>query len=66
MKKQYLPIAIIGGGPIGLAAASHLKKSNQPFILFETGQQIGANILKAQSHQLFNFCDIVTLSLMSE
>jgi len=54
MKKHNLPIAIIGGGPIGLAAAAHLKKSNQPFILFEIEQQIGANILKWGHVRLFS------------
>jgi len=36
MNNHDLPVAIKGGGPVGLAAAAHLKKSNQPFILFET------------------------------
>src|SRR5699024_11290512 len=34
-----LPVAIIGGGPVGLSAASHLVSRNQPFILFESGEQ---------------------------
>ena len=54
MNKSDLPVAIIGGGPIGLATAAHLKKSNQPFILFETGKQIGANILKWSHVKLFS------------
>jgi thioredoxin reductase len=54
MNKKDLPVAIIGGGPVGLAAAAHLKKSNQPFILFETGNQIGANILKWGHVRLFS------------
>lgn len=54
MKKQNLPVAIIGGGPVGLSAAAHLKKSNQPFILFETGRQIGSNILKWGHVRLFS------------
>jgi len=37
-----------------LAAAAHLKKSNQPFILFETGKQIGENILKWGHVRLFS------------
>lgn len=40
-----LPVAIIGGGPVGLAAAAHLAQANQPFILFETGKSIGHNLL---------------------
>ncbi len=45
MIKNKLPIAIIGGGPVGLAAAAHLLDSKQPFILFESGKSVGANIL---------------------
>uniref|UniRef100_UPI00403EA75B FAD-dependent oxidoreductase n=1 Tax=unclassified Paenibacillus TaxID=185978 RepID=UPI00403EA75B len=29
------PVTIIGGGPIGLAAAAHLAERGQQFILFE-------------------------------
>ncbi|GAA4898217.1 FAD-dependent oxidoreductase [Flaviramulus aquimarinus] len=54
MNNHDLPVAIIGGGPVGLSAAAHLKKSNQPFILFETGSQIGANILKWGHVRLFS------------
>ncbi|MCK0180636.1 NAD(P)-binding domain-containing protein [Flavobacteriaceae bacterium S0862] len=54
MNNHNLPVAIIGGGPVGLSAAAHLKKSNQPFILFETGSQIGANILKWGHVKLFS------------
>ena len=45
MKNNKLPIAIIGGGPVGLAAAAHLLNSKKPFILFESGASVGANIL---------------------
>ncbi|MDH5415088.1 MAG: NAD(P)-binding domain-containing protein, partial [Flavobacteriaceae bacterium] len=54
MNNHDLPVAIIGGGPVGLSAASHLKKSNLPFILFETGDQIGANISKWGHIRLFS------------
>lgn len=40
-----LPVAIIGGGPVGLATAAHLAQANQPFVLFETGKSIGHNLL---------------------
>ncbi|MGG3452052.1 FAD-dependent oxidoreductase [Domibacillus aminovorans] len=39
-----LPVAIIGGGPVGLAAASHLAERGESFILFESGSHVGANI----------------------
>lgn len=45
MNKNNLPVAIIGGGPVGLAAAAHLAKRNIPFRLFEAGHSVGANFL---------------------
>ena len=45
MEINKIPVAIIGGGPIGLAAAAHLIKRNQAFVLFESGETIGNNIL---------------------
>lgn len=49
-----LPVAIIGGGPVGLAAASHLAKRGISFILLEAGSQIGANILTWGHVRLFS------------
>ncbi|WP_299459466.1 NAD(P)-binding domain-containing protein [uncultured Microscilla sp.] len=49
-----LPTAIIGGGPVGLAAAAHLVLANQPFILFETGKIVGHNLLDWGHVQLFS------------
>lgn len=45
MTDNKLPVAIIGGGPVGLAAAAHLVKRNIPFILFEAGESVGQNFL---------------------
>ncbi|ANN31995.1 hypothetical protein A9498_10075 [Bacillus thuringiensis serovar coreanensis] len=42
---KQLPVAIIGGGPVGLAAAAHLARNGESFILLEAGQNIEANIL---------------------
>ncbi|WP_102691589.1 NAD(P)-binding domain-containing protein [Rummeliibacillus pycnus] len=42
--ESQLPIAIIGGGPIGLAAGAQLISRHQSFILFEQGSEIGSNI----------------------
>lgn len=39
-----LPVAVIGGGPIGLAALAHLLERGEKAILFEAGADIGANI----------------------
>src|SRR5882672_4413491 len=33
-----LPVAVIGAGPVGLAAAAHLAERGLPFVLFEAGQ----------------------------
>ncbi|MBY0213856.1 FAD-dependent oxidoreductase [Priestia aryabhattai] len=53
-KHKHLPVAIIGGGPIGLAAAAHLAKQGQSFILLEAGSQVGANILTWEHVRLFS------------
>ncbi len=39
-----LPVAIIGGGPVGLAEAAELAKHGEPFILFEAGSDVASNI----------------------
>lgn len=44
-----LPIAIIGGGPVGLAAASHLLERGENPVLFESGPEI-ANSIKSWQH----------------
>lgn len=41
---EALPVAIIGAGPIGLAAAAHLAERGLPFRLYEAGETVGANI----------------------
>lgn len=42
MKK--LPIAIIGGGPVGLAAAAQLLERGEPTVVLEAGDSVGANV----------------------
>ena len=39
-----LPVAVIGGGPVGLAAAAHLVEYGQPFVVLEAGAGPGAAI----------------------
>ncbi len=39
-----LPVAIIGGGPVGLSAVAHLLERGETPILFEAGETVGANI----------------------
>lgn len=44
MDQSNLPVAIIGGGPVGLAAAAHLVSKGESFVLFEAAGQIAGNI----------------------
>jgi len=39
-----LPVAVIGAGPVGLAAAAHLHHYGQPFFVLEAGPEPGAAI----------------------
>lgn len=41
-----LPVAIIGAGPVGLAAAAHLLERGETPLLFEAGPTVGASMLK--------------------
>ncbi len=41
---ETLPIAVIGAGPVGLAAAAELAVRHLPFVLFESGDGPGAAI----------------------
>ena len=47
------PVAIIGAGPIGLAAAAHLKSYNIPFIILEKNE-VAANVATWEHVQLFS------------
>ena len=44
MSMSTLPVAVIGTGPVGLAAAAHLLERGETPIVFEAGAQVGANI----------------------
>lgn len=39
-----LPVAIIGAGPVGLAAAAHLAERGQRFVVFEQGESAAAAV----------------------
>ena len=43
-KPHSLPVAVIGAGPVGLAAAAHLLAYREPFVVLEAGAEAGAAI----------------------
>jgi thioredoxin reductase len=49
LRPNELPVAVVGAGPIGLAAAAHLAGRNLPFVVFEAGDVVGASV-RAWSH----------------
>lgn len=49
-----LPIAIIGAGPVGMAAAAHLSAKNEKFVIIESGHSVGFNILQWSHVRLFS------------
>lgn len=42
--RNELPVAVIGGGPVGLAAAAHLIERDIPVRLYEAGATVGASV----------------------
>jgi thioredoxin reductase len=42
--KNPLPVAVVGGGPVGLTAAAQLLARRQPFIVLEAGPEVGAAV----------------------
>ena len=49
-----LPVAIIGAGPVGLAAAAHLASRDQPFVVLEAGPSVGAHVSAWRHVQVFS------------
>lgn len=54
MTSSTLPIAIIGAGPIGLAAAAHLLRKGETPLVLEAGTSVGTNILAWGHVRLFS------------
>jgi thioredoxin reductase len=54
MNQLQLPTAIIGGGPVAMAAAAQLAKRNMPFILFEKGTEVGSSVLSWKHVRMFS------------
>jgi cation diffusion facilitator CzcD-associated flavoprotein CzcO len=65
-----LPIVVIGAGPVGLAAASHLVAQHQSVIILEAGDRIAANLESYRQVGLFSRwrhnVDPVAVQLLSE
>ncbi len=51
---SHLPVAIIGAGPVGLAAAAHLVDKGEQFFILEAGPQIGHHIQQWGHVRLFS------------
>ena len=51
---KSLPVAVIGAGPVGLAAAAHLEVRGIPFTLFEAGQTVASNIQSWKHIRVFS------------
>ena len=54
METNHLPVAIIGAGPIGLAAAAHLLRRGEMPLVFEAGPSVGAAVLEWGHVRLFS------------
>lgn len=54
MDTKNIPVAIIGAGPVGLAAAAHLAVRGQRFVLFEAGPTVAANVLSWKHVRIFS------------
>ena len=54
MDTTRLPVAVIGAGPVGLAAAAHLIRRGETPIVFEAGREVGANIREWGHVRLFS------------
>ncbi|GHO74405.1 flavoprotein [Ktedonobacter sp. SOSP1-85] len=65
-----LPVAIIGAGPVGLAAAAHLLRKGETPLLFEAGDTVGTSVLRWGHVRLFSpwryMLDKEAVSLLEE
>lgn len=65
-----LPVAIIGAGPVGLAAAAHLVAHGETPIVFEAGDTVGQSVLQWGHVHVFTpwrYCiDKLTASMLAD
>jgi len=52
--RDQLPVAVIGAGPVGLAAAAHLVERGIEPLVLEASAMVGANLLDFGHVQLFS------------
>ncbi|HEY6510812.1 MAG TPA: NAD(P)-binding domain-containing protein [Burkholderiaceae bacterium] len=53
-RMRSLPVAVLGAGPVGLAAAARLIERDIPFVVLEAGPAVGANLLDYGHVRLFS------------
>ncbi|MDN4474430.1 FAD-dependent oxidoreductase [Demequina sp. SYSU T00192] len=67
---DHLPVAIIGAGPVGLAAAAHLLRRGIDFVVLEAGDTVGAAVRSWGHTRLFSpwrhLVDPVAQALLEE
>jgi hypothetical protein len=51
---ESLPVAVLGAGPVGLAAAARLIERGIPFVVLEAAPRVGANLLDYGHVRLFS------------
>lgn len=54
MDRTDLPVAVIGAGPVGLAAAAHLLEQGLEPVVFEAGPSVGTSVLVWAHVRLFS------------
>jgi thioredoxin reductase len=52
--KRQLPVAVLGAGPVGLAAAAHLIERGLTPLVFEAGATVGGNLATYRHVRLFS------------
>jgi len=52
--RDELPVVVIGAGPIGLVAAAHLAARGLPFLVFESGDTVGAAVRRWSHVRMFS------------
>ena len=54
MAENALPVAVIGAGPVGLAAAAHLTERAVPYVVFEASEAVAASFASVAHVRLFS------------